>query len=81
MKISLQHIHALIFENGAFSHKIGYVTTQDSKYRRAANSHYWFKSYGDFAEWLDFAYWWSCIGKGLRLQAVQKACFGNIQLG
>ena len=26
---------------------------------------YWFKSYGDFAEWVDFAYWWSCIGKGL----------------
>ena len=21
-----------------------------------------------------FAYWWSCIGKGLRLQPVQQAC-------
>ena len=22
------------------------------------------KSYSDFAEWLDFAFWWSCIGNG-----------------
>ena len=35
---------------------------------------YWFKSYGDFAEWVDFVYWWSCIGKGLRLQPAQQAC-------
>ena len=32
------------------------------------------KSYGDFAEWVDFAYWWSFIGKGLRLQPAQQAC-------
>ena len=36
--------------------------------------HYWFKSYGDFAEWVDFAHWWSFIGKGLRLQPAQQAC-------
>jgi hypothetical protein len=24
---------------------------------------------------VDFAYWWSCIGKGLHLQPVQQACF------
>ena len=24
---------------------------------------------------MDFAYWWSCIGKGLRLQPAQQACF------
>ena len=23
----------------------------------------------------DFVYWWSCIGKGLRLQPAQQACF------
>jgi hypothetical protein len=23
------------------------------------------KSYSDFAECVDFSYWWSCIGKGL----------------
>ena len=32
---------------------------------RASKSLFWFKSYGDFAERVDFAYWWSCIGKGL----------------
>ena len=24
---------------------------------------------------LEFAYWWSCIGKGLRLQPAQQTCF------
>ena len=24
---------------------------------------------------VDFAYWWSCIGKGLRMKPVQQACF------
>ena len=37
--------------------------------------HYWFKSYADFAEWVDFDYWWSCIRKGLRLQPAQQAGF------
>ena len=32
-----------------------------------------FKSYGDLAERLDFAYWWSCIGKGLRLHVQNTA--------
>ena len=35
---------------------------------------YWFKSNRDFAGGVDFAYWWSCIGKGLRLQPAQQAC-------
>ena len=26
--------------------------------------------------WVDFAYWWSCNGKGLRLQPAQQACLG-----
>ena len=51
----------------AFGHKIVNVT------RRASKLHYWFKSYGDFAEWVDFAYWWNFIGKGLRLQPEQQA--------
>ena len=33
------------------------------------------KGYCIFAEWVDFAYWWSCIGKGLCLQPAQQACF------
>ena len=36
---------------------------------------YWFTSYNGFAESVDFAYWWSCIGKGLRLEPAQQACF------
>ena len=39
-----------------------------------------FKSYGHFSEGLDFAYWWSFIGKGLRLQPAQQACFDLIML-
>ena len=33
-----------------------------------------FKSYGDFAKSVDYAYWFSCIGKGLPLQPVQQDC-------
>ena len=33
------------------------------------------KSYGNFAEWVDFASWLSCIEKGLRLQPVQQDCW------
>ena len=45
----------------------------DSKSQRAYKLHYWFKSYGDFAEWVNFAYLRSFIGKGLRLQPAQQA--------
>ena len=41
----------------------------------ASKSHQWFKSYGYFTEGVDCAYWWSFIGKGLRLQPAQQACF------
>ena len=34
------------------------------------------ESHRDFAGGVDFAYWWSCIGKGLRLQRAQQACLG-----
>ena len=48
-------------EDGAFSHNIDYVEIfcEDSKSQRASQSHYWFKSYSNFAEWLDLACWWS----------------------
>ena len=49
---------------GASSHKTNYINRY-SKSWRASKSLYWFKSYGNFAERVDFAYWWSCIGKGL----------------
>ena len=34
-------------------------------------------SYGHFTEQEVLAYWWSCIGKGLRLQPAQQACLKN----
>ena len=48
-------------EDGAFSHKIDYVNffLEDSKSGRLSKLHYWFKSNGDLAEWVDFAYWCS----------------------
>ena len=77
MKISLRHRHALTIVDGAFSHKID-VVTDDSKSQRISKLQYWFKSYGIFAEWVDFAHWWSFIGKGLCLQPAQQACFPSI---
>ena len=40
-------------EDGAFSHKIDYVTILNLKGQIALVD----KSYGNFAEWVDFAYW------------------------
>ena len=39
---------------------------------KASKLHYWFKSYGDFAEWVNFAYRWSCsaVVEGLRSRAL-----------
>ena len=53
-------------EDGAFSHKIDYVIyfLGDSKSWKALKSHYWFKSYGISAEWVDFAYSWRFSGGG-----------------
>ena len=74
MKISLWRRQAQMVENGAFSHKIDYITIflGDSKSLRTPHSHYWFKSYSDFAEWVDFpigqsgeASWWRvCYQRG-----------------
>ena len=33
------------------------------------------RSNGHFAEWVNFAYWGSCMGNGLSLQPAQQACF------
>ena len=54
VKISLRGRHALIFGDGAFSHKINHV----GKVLEILNleGHYWFKSYSNYAEWVDFAY-------------------------
>ena len=36
----------------------------DFESKRASKSQYWFKSYGNFAEGGNFAYWWSISGGG-----------------
>ena len=46
-------------EYGAFSHKIDYVTN----FKEILHYHYRFKSYDNFAEWVDFAYWWTFSGE------------------
>ena len=57
-------VDGLLFK---YAHFYGsYDFLGDSKTQRASQSHYWFKSYGDFAELVDFACWGSFIGKGLR---------------
>ena len=67
VKTSLRRRPAQTVKNDAFSHK-----TNNWRVSKALNL---FKSYGDCAEWVDFAYLWSFIGKGLRLQPGQQACF------
>ena len=60
--MALRRRHAQTVRYCAFSHKIDYVTI----FKDILNleGHYWFKSYGDFSEWVDFAYWWSFSGGG-----------------
>ena len=65
MKISLPRRHTLIVKDGAFSHKITMLQfLGDSKSWKASKMHYLFKSYGNFAELVDFAYWRSFTGGG-----------------
>ena len=51
-----------------------------SKSQRISKLLHWFESYGNFAEWVNFAYWISCIGKGQCLQPAHPACYiGYVQ--
>ena len=45
---------------------------------QGSKSHYWFKSYGNFAEWVDFAYWWSFSGEGYASAACAAGFFLDI---
>ena len=44
----------------------------DSKFLRASKSHYWFNGYGNFAEWVDFACWWSFSGGGSAINGATR---------
>ena len=68
MKISLRRRHALTVADGAFSHKIDYVTI----FKKILNPE---EHPNRNTEWVDFAAWWSFIGKGVRLQPAQPACY------
>ena len=67
MKISIRRRHAKIVEDGAFIHKIDYVAI-------LRRGHYWFESNGDFAEWVDFAYWKSFSGE----ESASAACAAGL---
>ena len=81
VRIALRRRHAQTVEKGASSHKTKYIEFffRDYKSWRASKSLYWFKSYGDFAEWVDFAYWWSGIGKGLPCSLHSRLLFQVIE--
>ena len=68
--------------DGASTHKIDYFRKFEEIpiFEGILKLHYWFKSYGIFAERGDFAYCWSCFGKGLRLQPAQQACLYSLSI-
>ena len=63
VKISLWPRHTQTGKNGASSHKTNYIYILSEILDLEG-----FKSFGDFDEWVDFAYEWSYIGNGLRLK-------------
>ena len=75
MKILLRHRHTLLVEDGAFSHKKYYVTNEGhpnhitSSKLMAIMMNWWILPIGGVASGR------VCIGKGLRLQPAQQACF------
>ena len=54
-------------KNGAASHKTNYIGI----FSEILN----LEGHHNRCTLVDFAYWWSCIRKGLRLQPAQQACF------
>ena len=61
-------------KDGAFTHKIDYVTIFLEILNLKGQPNRITGSYCNLSEWVDFAYWCSCIGKDLRLQPAQQAC-------
>ena len=67
VRIFLRCRHAQMIKNCASSHKTNYIDIilEILNLEEHFKLLYWFKSYGACAKWVDFSYWWSCIGKGL----------------
>ena len=74
---ALRRPHAQTVRDSTSSYKkrLFHNDLEHCKSQRASKSLLWFKSSSHFTEGVDWAYWWSCIGKGLRLQPAQKAFF------
>ena len=64
-------------KDGAFSHKIDYVTVFKEILNLEAHSNCitGSKVTGKFAEWMDFAYWWSFSGEGSTSAACTPGLF------
>ena len=74
VKISLRRRHALIVEDGAFSHKIDYITIFEEilslKVHPNCLAGWW-----TVGKWEDFAYWWSFSGEGCASAACAPGLF------
>ena len=65
-----------MYATSAFNLELCHNYLGDSKSQRALKLHYWFKSYGDFAECVVFAYWWSFSGGGSAItRAIPSSSF------
>ena len=76
VKISLQRRHAQTVNNGASSHKTNYIDIffRYSKSWRTSKLLYWFRSYSNFSEWVDFPNDGASSGRVCALQPAQQAC-------
>ena len=89
MKISLPRRHALLVEDCAFSHKIDYITICSIVIWMAfnilnlkghPNCTTGSRGYGNFAERVGFAYWWSFSGRGSAVNGLPRLVFVPIML-
>ena len=73
--ISSRRRHTLKVEDGAFSHKIDYFIIFPN-----IDGHCWLNSYGNFHEWVDFAYWRSFSGGGSVINGATLSSLSTNQL-
>ena len=81
--LALRGRKAQMVWDGASSHTINYWhrfrAFLSSKNNKKLQS--WGKKYGYFEEWVDFAYWWSCIRKGTAQQACSSIRLFHLTTG
>ena len=76
------HCRAQTVGDGASSHKIDNFNKfwKNSNLAEHQNCIIGSKVATKFAEWGNFAYWWNCIGRGLRLQPAQQASYEETKI-